>query len=164
MRSFLAARPRVVRLSSRPARAVSRHTMRPPACRASTILKGPGIHVALEIITYDRRMVETLSPELYDQVEEAMKDVVDPEIGINVVDLGLVYDFGWDSENAALVLQMTLTSAECPLQDEIVAQTAEALDGIVESFRINWVWMPAWGPDKVTDDGRDMMRALGFNI
>jgi metal-sulfur cluster biosynthetic enzyme len=109
-------------------------------------------------------MVETLAPELYDQVEEALKDVVDPEIGVNVVDLGLVYDFGWDAENAALVLQMTLTSAECPLQDDISDQVAEALDGIVDTFRINWVWMPAWGPDKITDDGRDMMRALGFNV
>jgi len=108
--------------------------------------------------------MQALSPKLYDEVEEAMKDVVDPEIGINIVDLGLVYDFAWDEETSALVLSMTLTTAECPLQDDITAQTADALEGIVDSFRINWVWMPPWGPDKVTDDGRDMMRALGFTI
>ena len=41
---------------------------------------------------------------------------------------------------------------------------AEALEGLVESHRINWVWMPPWGPDKITDDGREQLRALGFNI
>jgi metal-sulfur cluster biosynthetic enzyme len=109
-------------------------------------------------------MVATLAPQLFDQVEEALKEVMDPELGINVVDLGLIYDLGWDDENNALVLSMTLTSAGCPLTDVLEEQTAEALDGIVEAFRINWVWMPPWGPERITDDGRDMMRALGFAI
>jgi len=109
-------------------------------------------------------MVATLSPALFDQVEEALKDVIDPELGVNVVDLGLIYDLGWDDENNALVISMTLTSAGCPLTDVLEEQTAEALDGIVEAFRINWVWMPPWGPERITDDGRDMMRAIGFAI
>ena len=109
-------------------------------------------------------MVATLSPALFDQVEEALKNVMDPELGINVVDLGLIYDLGWDDENDALIISMTLTSAGCPLTDVLEEQTAEALDGIVEAFRINWVWMPPWGPDRITDDGRDMMRAIGFAI
>jgi endonuclease-3 len=45
-----------------------------------------------------------------------------------------------------------------------VPQTAEALDGVVEAFRINWVWMPPWGPEKITEDGREQMRAIGFSI
>ncbi len=109
-------------------------------------------------------MVATLSPQLFDQVEEALKDVMDPELGINVVDLGLIYDLGRDNENNALIISMTLTSAGCPLTDVLEEQTAEALDGIVEAFRINWIWMPPWGPEKITEDGRDMMRALGFAI
>ena len=109
-------------------------------------------------------MAATLSPALFDQVEEALKNVMDPELGINVVDLGLIYDLAWDDENNALIISMTLTSAGCPLTDVLEEQTAEALDGIVEAFRINWVWMPPWGPDRITDDGRDMMRALGFAI
>ena len=56
------------------------------------------------------------------------------------------------------------TSAACPLTDVIEDQTRAALDGIVNDFRIEWVWMPPWGPDKITDDGREMLRALGFNI
>ncbi|MFF2276414.1 metal-sulfur cluster assembly factor [Agromyces sp. NPDC058126] len=109
-------------------------------------------------------MVSSLAPERYEQVEEALKDVMDPELGVNIVDLGLIYDLGWDDENDALVIHMTLTSAGCPLTDVIEEQTAEALDGTVDAFRINWVWMPPWGPERITDDGRDMMRALGFAI
>ncbi len=96
-------------------------------------------------------------------VEEAMRDVVDPELGINVVDLGLVYGITVDPQNHA-VLDMTLTSAACPLTDVIEDQTAASLEGVVASHRINWVWMPPWGPDKITDDGREQLRALGFNI
>jgi metal-sulfur cluster biosynthetic enzyme len=109
-------------------------------------------------------MAATLAPALYDQVAEALKDVMDPELGINVVDLGLIYDLSWDDENDALIISMTLTSAGCPLTDVLEEQTGEALDGVVERFRINWVWMPPWGPDRITEDGRDMMRALGFAI
>jgi metal-sulfur cluster biosynthetic enzyme len=109
-------------------------------------------------------MTATLAPEKYDEVQEALKDVMDPELGINVVDLGLIYDLGWDDENDALVIHMTLTSAGCPLTDVLEEQTAQALDEVVERFRINWVWMPPWGPVRLTDDGRDMMRALGFAI
>jgi metal-sulfur cluster biosynthetic enzyme len=98
-----------------------------------------------------------------DDIWEAMKDVVDPELGINVVDLGLVYDVHLDEGNIA-TLDMTLTSAACPLTDVIEDQTRAALDGLVDSFTINWVWMPPWGPDKITDDGREMLRALGFNV
>ena len=59
-------------------------------------------------------MTATLAPEKYDEVTEALKDVMDPELGINVVDLGLIYDLAWDDENDALVIHMTLTSAGCP--------------------------------------------------
>ena len=70
-----------------------------------------------------------------EDLTEAMKDVVDPELGINVVDLGLVYGITLDPSNIA-VLDMTLTS----------------------------VWMPPWGPDKITDSGREQLRALGFTV
>jgi metal-sulfur cluster biosynthetic enzyme len=96
-------------------------------------------------------------------VEEAMHDVIDPELGINVVDLGLVYGVVLDQTGTA-VIDMTLTSAACPLTDMIEDQTAMALDGLVDAFRINWVWMPPWGQDRITADGREQMRALGFNI
>jgi metal-sulfur cluster biosynthetic enzyme len=98
-----------------------------------------------------------------DDVTEAMRDVVDPELGINVVDLGLLYgvDVGGDG---VVTLDMTLTSAACPLTDVIEDQAASALEGLATGVRINWVWMPPWGPDKITDSGREQLRALGFNV
>ena len=105
----------------------------------------------------------TQTPANVADVEEALRDVVDPELGINVVDLGLVYGITVDSEQQAII-DMTLTSAACPLTDVIEDQAANALEGLVDGFRINWVWMPPWGPDKITEDGREQLRALGFNL
>jgi metal-sulfur cluster biosynthetic enzyme len=98
-----------------------------------------------------------------DDVFEAMHDVVDPELGINVVDLGLVYGVALDEDNKAVV-DMTLTSAACPLTDVIEDQANAALEGLTNGLTINWVWMPPWGPDKITDDGRQQLQALGFRI
>jgi metal-sulfur cluster biosynthetic enzyme len=109
-------------------------------------------------------MSETTVAE--DDVLEAMKDVVDPELGINVVDLGLVY--GVDiSDEQVVTLDMTLTSAACPLTDVIEDQAHSALagpSGIAKDVKINWVWLPPWGPDKITEEGREQLRALGFNV
>jgi metal-sulfur cluster biosynthetic enzyme len=96
-------------------------------------------------------------------VEEALRDVVDPELGINVVDLGLIYGVTIDQNNTA-VLDMTLTSAACPLTDVIESQAEQVLEGLVDHVLINWVWMPPWGPDKITEEGREQLRALGFNV
>ncbi len=105
----------------------------------------------------------TTTPASVEDVTEALKDVVDPELGINVVDLGLVYGVTLDADETA-VIDMTLTSAACPLTDVIEDQTRTSLDGLVKDFRINWVWMPPWGPEKITDEGREQLRALGFNV
>ena len=107
-----------------------------------------------------------------DDLEEAMRDVVDPELGINVVDLGLVYGLHADPDDeggAVAIIDMTLTSAACPLTDVIEDQARAALTqgpggGLCSDIRINWVWMPPWGPDKITDEGREQLRALGFNV
>jgi metal-sulfur cluster biosynthetic enzyme len=105
-----------------------------------------------------------------DDVEEAMRDVVDPELGINVVDLGLVYGITFEENEAgrAVILDMTLTSAACPLTDVIEDQAVGVLTSgpqpLADDVRINWVWMPPWGPDKITEDGREQLRALGFNV
>ncbi len=98
-----------------------------------------------------------------DEVTEALKDVIDPELGINVVDLGLVYEMSIDADNVAK-LSMTLTSAACPLQDVIEDQAHQVLADITSGVVINWVWMPPWGPNKITDDGREQLRAIGFTV
>jgi metal-sulfur cluster biosynthetic enzyme len=105
---------------------------------------------------------EEVSKEIED-ILEALRDVVDPELGINVVDLGLIYGVDLDQARVATI-DMTLTSAACPLTDVIEEQAGEALKDLVADFRINWVWMPPWGPESITDDGREQLRALGFNI
>ncbi|MBV9322005.1 MAG: metal-sulfur cluster assembly factor [Mycobacterium sp.] len=115
-------------------------------------------------------MSETAAPdnELLADVEEAMRDVVDPELGINVVDLGLVYglNVAETDEGTVALIDMTLTSPACPLTDVIEDQSRAALigAGLVDELRINWVWNPPWGPDKITDEGRDQLRALGFTV
>ncbi|WP_332872867.1 metal-sulfur cluster assembly factor [Desertihabitans aurantiacus] len=98
-----------------------------------------------------------------EDLTEAMKDVVDPELGINVVDLGLVYGIHLDDDGSASI-DMTLTSAACPLTDVIEDQTQTALEGLVTRAAINWVWMPPWSMDKITEDGRDQLRAFGYNL
>jgi metal-sulfur cluster biosynthetic enzyme len=111
----------------------------------------------------DVNLVNWPSRPSVEDVTEAMKDVVDPELGINVVDLGLVYGLHVEDDNS-VTIDMTLTSAACPLTDVIEDQTETALDGMVTDFRINWVWMPPWGLEMITEDGRDQLRALGFNV
>ena len=113
-------------------------------------------------------MSETAVPndELLADLEEAMRDVVDPELGINVVDLGLVYGLTSRGRRGHVTLiDMTLTSAACPLTDVIEDQSRNALvrSGLVNEIKINWVWIPPWGPDKITEDGREQLRALGFH-
>ena len=98
-----------------------------------------------------------------EEVTEALYDVMDPELGVNVVDLGLLYGASVDEEGVAVV-EMTLTSAACPLTDVIEEQTFAVLDPITETHRINWVWMPPWGMEKITEDGKEQLRAIGFNL
>lgn len=100
--------------------------------------------------------------------EEFLHDVIDPELGINVVDLGLVYDL-WIEERedtTIAVINMTLTSPACPLTDVLEAQAHEAVvtNTAIDDIVLNWVWMPPWGPHMITEEGREQLRALGFAV
>ena len=109
-------------------------------------------------------MTATLAPEKYDEVKRGAEGRDGPRARGSTSSTSVSSTISaWDDENDALVIHMTLTSAGCPLTDVLEEQTAQALDEVVERFRINWVWMPPWGPERITDDGRDMMRALGFD-
>ena len=98
-----------------------------------------------------------------ENVLEALKDVIDPELGINIVDLGLVYGVVIGAENQVR-LDMTLAPAAGPLTDVIERQAHSILSGVTDEVQINWVWMPPWGPDRITPDGREQLRAIGFNV
>lgn len=103
--------------------------------------------------------IEDVDPYL---VLEAMKEVIDPELGINVVDLGLVY--GITTHGKDLHLDMTLTSPACPLSDQIAEDIEAATADFMDKVEINWVWLPPWGPERISEDGKDDLRAIGFNI
>ncbi|MDK6260112.1 metal-sulfur cluster assembly factor [Corynebacterium frankenforstense] len=101
-------------------------------------------------------------------VEEYLRDVIDPELGINVVDLGLVYDIFIDRSDdvKTAVINMTLTSPACPLTDMLEDQASVAVvnNGAADEVEINWVWIPPWGPHMITEEGREQLRALGFAV
>lgn len=100
-----------------------------------------------------------------EQILEALKVVKDPEIPVNVVDLGLVYDVEY-AEGHVVEITMTLTSVGCPVQDLIRSDAEMAvmrLDG-VERVNVEFVWSPPWSPDKMSEDGKRQMRMFGFNI
>lgn len=103
-----------------------------------------------------------INPAPLEDVKEALKEVVDPELGVNIIDLGLLYGLQY-GQNNTLLITMTLTSAACPLTEIIEEQVGCALKGVVGQWCLSWAWLPPWGPDRITDEGRDQMRACGFN-
>ena len=99
------------------------------------------------------------------EILEALKIVKDPEIPVNVVDLGLVYEVRVD-DVGQVSIDMTLTSMGCPVQDLIQTDAELAVMKVpgVTSVSVDFVWSPPWSPQKMTDDGKKQMRMFGFNI
>ena len=97
-------------------------------------------------------------------VRDALAEVIDPDLGVNIVDLGFVR--GVAVEGRTAVITMTLTSAACPLtgvlEDQIRAGLAPL--GCVDDFRVDWQWIPAWRPAEITEGGREQLRAIGFTV
>lgn len=91
-----------------------------------------------------------------DDVLEGLKNVYDPEIGINVVDLGLVYDTDIE-ENGDVLVTMTLTSLGCPLGPVIVQEVTNALKDLpgIGQTDVKLVWSPPWTPDMMTEEAKD---------
>ena len=96
-------------------------------------------------------------------MKEALHQVIDPELGIDVIDLGLVYGIEIDNLGRAIIT-MTLTTPACPLTELIEDECASTLAGLVEEFRIDWTWQPRWTVDKITPEGREQLAAIGFNL
>ena len=89
---------------------------------------------------------------------EALREVIDPELMVNIVDLGLIYDVRQDGDDVVSV-DMTLTSPACPAGPQLVQQSKmalERLEGITEA-NINLVMTPPWTPERMTDDARDKL-------
>jgi metal-sulfur cluster biosynthetic enzyme len=97
-------------------------------------------------------------------VREALLEVIDPDLGVNIVDLGFVRQV--EIQDRTAVISMTLTSAACPLTSIMEDQIRTELAGLgdLAGFRIDWVWLPPWRPADITDSGRDQLRAIGFSL
>lgn len=91
------------------------------------------------------------------QLIESLKQVVDPELMINVVDLGLVYNV--EQSEGKVSVDMTLTSPACPAGPQIIQQAKMALEKLpdVEEAEIKLVMSPPWSPERMTDDARDQL-------
>lgn len=91
-----------------------------------------------------------------DDVIEGLKNVYDPEIGINIVDLGLVYDADI-SENSDVLVTMTLTSLGCPLGPVIMQEVNNALKDLpgIGETDVKLVWTPPWSPENMSEDAKD---------
>lgn len=95
-----------------------------------------------------------------DAVREVLREVYDPELGVNVVDLGLIY--GIEIDGRRVIVTMTLTTPGCPLHDIIAESVNEAVNFFlpgVEAVEIDLVWEPPWEPEMMTEAGR---REIGW--
>jgi FeS assembly SUF system protein len=97
---------------------------------------------------------------LYEQIVEACRSVYDPEIPVNIYDLGLIYTIDIDAENAVKVI-MTLTAPGCPVAGEMPGWVAEAIEPLagVKQVDVDLTWEPPWGMDMMSDEAR---LELGF--
>lgn len=93
----------------------------------------------------------------HEQVLESLKQVIDPELFINVVDLGLVYKI--DIEEQKVLVDMGLTSPACPAGPQIVAQATKAIESLEEGTKseIKLVLNPPWSPDRMSESARDQL-------
>ena len=97
---------------------------------------------------------------------EALREVYDPEIPVNIVDLGLIYDVELDEDTGSVHVDMTLTSMGCPIADSIkgnVQMAAEAVEGVTD-VTVEMVWEPPWSPAKATEQGKAQLASMGIKI
>ena len=95
---------------------------------------------------------EAESEAIKERVLAALETVIDPELGIDIVNLGLIYEIEFDGETGDTVIKMTLTTMGCPLADFLTEQIHEALSDIpeVKNPEVKLVWYPAWTTDKMS--------------
>ena len=97
------------------------------------------------------KAIDDIGRATAEDVREALHQVIDPELGIDVIDLGLVYGIEIDELGRAIIT-MTLTTPACPLTDLIEDECASTLAGLVEEFRIDWTWDPRWTMERITPE------------
>jgi metal-sulfur cluster biosynthetic enzyme len=146
-----------------------------PTCRVRIVLRPAGLHATAGAdppepaeMPVPARLPADAPAQPDDEqaaaVRAALSDVIDPDLGVNIVDLGFVRAVAIEGPTA--VITMTLTSPACPLTGVMESQIRTGLAGLgsVEDFRVDWQWVPPWRPADITDSGRDQLRAIGFNL
>ena len=105
---------------------------------------------------------ETKTSIREEEIWDVLTAVTDPEIGVDIVNLGLIYGIEIDGSNVNV--RMTLTSMGCPATGLIEFQVKEAAGTVegVENVTVEFTFEPAWSPERMTEEGRDMMAAMGF--
>ncbi|MEO0231721.1 MAG: iron-sulfur cluster assembly protein [candidate division WOR-3 bacterium] len=99
-----------------------------------------------------------------EKIIEVLKTIYDPEIPINIYDLGLVYDIKIEEKKAHIL--MTLTAPGCPIYHFIkqeVEKKVKEIEGI-DDCQVEFTFNPPWSPDKITEEGKEALRRFGFNI
>jgi len=142
-----------------------------PTCQIHIVLRPAGLHASGQAAASSRPPADLVAPVPAAEpsgdaaiVHDALAEVIDPDLGVNIVDLGFVRGIALDGRTA--VITMTLTSAACPLTGVLEDQIRAGLVplGCVDDFRVDWQWIPAWRPADITDSGREQLRAIGFTI
>jgi metal-sulfur cluster biosynthetic enzyme/ribosomal protein L22 len=146
-----------------------------PTCRVRIVLRPAGLHATGQAAaTAEPSPADPVAPVPAREpaepsaeaavVRDALTEVIDPDLGVNIVDLGFVRGVVLDGRTA--VITMTLTSAACPLTGVLEDQIRAGLVplGCVDDFRVDWQWIPAWRPADITDSGREQLRAIGFTV
>jgi metal-sulfur cluster biosynthetic enzyme len=103
-----------------------------------------------------------------EQILESLKDVYDPEIPVNVVDLGLIYSVRYEegADGANVFVEMTLTAPGCPMSGPIGATAREAILRVpgVKDASISFIWDPPWTPERITEEGKKVLRGFGYML
>jgi metal-sulfur cluster biosynthetic enzyme len=99
-----------------------------------------------------------------DQIIEVLKTCFDPEIPVNIWDLGLIYDITIAGD--VVQIKMTLTAVGCSLGPQLVSEIQSKMLGVdgVEDCKVDMVWSPPWTPERLSDDGRLSLQAMGFPV
>ena len=112
---------------------------------------------------YNEGMVQEMDTLNREQVIEVLKAIYDPEIPVNIYDLGLIYDLqivGWD-----VSIKMTLTAVGCPIGPAVAEEIRNKLQSVgASNVVVDFVWSPPWTPDRLSDDGRMALQSLGFPV
>lgn len=108
-------------------------------------------------------MVQETDSLTREQAVEVLKTIYDPEIPVNIYDLGLIYDLavvGWD-----VTIKMTLTAVGCPIGPAIAEEMRNKLQSVgASNVVVDFVWSPPWTPDRLSEDGRLALQSMGYPV